>query len=124
MNPGKALPAILDDHLGGGFAARRHRAKFSEGALGKANFAFGLKVFQYLGERQLRIVVLFRRAYFCNWFSAIRDQQRLTVADGAQISSEAVFEFTAADPLHVATSPTIVATKAGASNQRLSLMPG
>src|SRR6266567_2697968 len=124
MNPGTALPAILDDHLGRRFPARWHCAKFSERALGKANFALGLKLFQYVGDSRLRIAVLFRRAYFCNWFSAIRDQQGLTVPDGTQVSSEAVFEFTAADPLHVATSLNIVATKARGGHQRLSLIPG
>src|SRR5260370_28556879 len=110
MNRGKALPAILDDHLGSRFPARRHRAKFSEGALREANFAFGLELFQYVGESQLRIAVLFRRAYFCNWLSAVCDKQSLAFTDGAQVSSEAVFEFTAADSLHVATLILIVAT--------------
>src|SRR6266446_8169282 len=124
MNRGKALPAVLDDHPGSRFAARRHGAELAEWALGKADFAFGFKLFQDVGESQLRINVLFGRADFCNWFPAIGDEQRLAVADGAQVSSEAVFEFTAADPLHVATSLYIVATKAGAGNQRLSLIPG
>ncbi len=111
-------PAILDDHLGRRFPARWHCAKFSERALGKANFALGLKLFQYVGESRLRIAVLFRRAYFCNWLPAIRDQQGLTVPDGSQVSSETVFEFTAADPLHVATSLNIVATKARCGLER------
>src|SRR5216684_1969504 len=124
MNRGKALPAVLDDHPGSRFAARRHGAELAEWALGKADFAFGFKLFQDVGESLLRNDVLLQRAYFCNRFPAIGNQQGLTVADGAQVSSEAVFEFTAADSLHVATSLHIVATKARAGNHRLSLMPG
>src|SRR6266702_405573 len=66
MNPGTALPAILDDHLGRRFPARWHCAKFSERTLGKANFALGLKLFQYVGDSRLRIAVVYRSAYFCN----------------------------------------------------------
>jgi hypothetical protein len=116
MNRGKALPAVLDDHPGSRFAARRHGAELAEWALGKADFAFGFKLFQYVGESQLGIAVQSGRAYFCDWFPAIGDQQGLTVADGAQVSSEAVFEFTAADSLHVATLLNIVATKEKAGN--------
>src|SRR6266403_164649 len=124
MNPYKALPAILDDHLGARFPPRFHRSKLSKRALGEANFALGFKLFQDVGEGQLRIEVLFGRADFRDGLSAIRDQQGLTVADGAQITSEAVFEFTAANSSHVATSISIVATTGVACNQRLSLMPG
>src|SRR5258707_766530 len=120
MNPNKALPAILDDHLGARFPPRFHRSKLSKRALGEANFALGFKLFQDVGESQLRIEALFGRADFRDGLSAIRDQQGLTVADGAQIASEAVFEFAAANPLHVATSITIVATKARGGNDRLS----
>src|SRR4029077_1139564 len=124
MNPGRALPAILDDHLGPWFSPRFHRSELSKGAFGKANFALRFKLFQYVGESQLRIAVLFGRADFCNRCSAVGDKKSLPFADCAQISSEAVFEFAAADSLHVATSLNIVATKVSAGNQRLSLMPG
>jgi hypothetical protein len=104
----------------GGFAPNLDGTKSAERALRKANFAFGLEFFQYFGEGKLATVTLAGRAYFCDWLPAIRDQQGLTVADSPQISSEAVFEFAAADLLHVATSLTIVATKERAGNQRLS----
>src|SRR5258705_13938182 len=119
MNPNKALPAILDDHLGARFPPRFHRSKLAKGSLGEANFALGFKLFQDVGEGQLRIEVLFGRADFCDGCSTVSDKKSLTFADGAQIASEAVFEFAAANPLHVATSITIVATKEKAGNQRL-----
>src|SRR5258707_809011 len=103
MNPNKALPAILDDHLGARFPPRFHRSKLAKGSFGEANFALGFKLFQDVGEGQLRIEVLFGRADFRDWLSAIRDQQGLTVAQGAKIASEGVFEFAAANLLHVAT---------------------
>src|SRR5258708_2815374 len=120
MNPNRALAAILDDHLGARFPARRDGSKFSKRAFGKANSALGFELFQYVGESQLKIGVLFGRADFCDGCSTVSDKKSLAFADCAQIASEAVLEFTAANPLHVATSFTLVATMGVARNQKVS----
>src|SRR5258708_11184423 len=120
MKPNKALPAILDDHLGARFPPRWHGAEFSKRAFGKANSALGFELFQYVGESQLRIGVLFERADFCDGCSTVSDKKSLAFTDCAQIASEAVLEITAANPFHVATSFINVATIRLARNQRVS----
>src|SRR5258708_547049 len=120
MNPNKALPAILDDHLGARFPSRWHGAEFSKRAFGKANSALGFELFQYVGESQLRIGVLFERADFCDGCSTVSDKKSLAFTDCAQIASEAVFELPAANPLQSATPFTLVATIVVARNQKVS----
>src|SRR5260370_33265978 len=115
MSRGKALPAILDYHLGRRLPPRFHRSKLSKRAFGKANFALGFKLFEYVGESQLRIAVLFGRADFCDRFSAVSDKKSLTFADCPQISSEAVYGYAAGYTVAMLHSATPACNKQQAS---------
>src|SRR6266852_8619837 len=116
MNPGRALPAILNNHPRCRLASRGHRPKFSERPFGKPNLPLSLQLLQHVAEGNVGIGILVRRAYFCDRFPAIGDEQSLSFSDGEQVTSKTVLEFTTAHSLHVATSTTIVATKEGDRN--------
>src|SRR5260370_13819400 len=91
---------------------------------GTAESTLGNQLLQELVEWKLAMAILVGWADSCDRFSAVSDKQSLAFTDGTQVASEAVFEFTAADPLHVATSLNIVATKARGGHHRVSLIPG
>jgi hypothetical protein len=81
MNPGTALPAILDYHPGGRFSPRWHGFEFSKGSLGQPDLSLGFELLQNVIHGELSRAILIWRANLCYRLTAVGYQQGFTLSD-------------------------------------------
>src|ERR1700722_4572757 len=119
-----ALTAILDNHLRGRLAVRRNWLKFSKGLPSTVDESVTHEPVQDFVYGRSRFGLVIWRRDLCYWLSAIGHDQGFSLANGAQIASQAVFEFAAANLNHCSYLDMIVATSRARINYRLRRMPG